>query len=303
MRPAASGAIASTSTSTADRSPATSPTPNVVDRRPRPARTRLQPPRAGGAGRHRPSSLPRPAACRRSPRRSGSRWAPPSRACTGRSERCERRSTPTPDPGPDLVEGRLGMTAERRLRTRPSPTGSTRRPSTACPTTSTRSCARTTRTRQRPAWSSLERWLPVQTTLRLAPVPGSPGCSSCSPSSSPLGVAVLAVGLASARAPAAVRARPERRRSCTARTTATSIVVDPVSGAATALIAGIDEATAVPWLLAATGPGSCSCATRHPTPPRSARRATIMVADADGTDVRPTDRPGLDGSQDVAWSP
>ncbi len=31
---------------------------------------------------------------------------------------------------------------------------------------------RRTRTeRQRPAWSSLERWLPVQTTLRLAPVP------------------------------------------------------------------------------------------------------------------------------------
>ena len=31
--------------------------------------------------------------------------------------------------------------------------------------------ARTTRTRQRPAWSSLERWLPVQTTLRFIPVP------------------------------------------------------------------------------------------------------------------------------------
>src|SRR4051812_16613648 len=31
---------------------------------------------------------------------------------------------------------------------------------------------RGTRTeRQRPAWSSLERWLPVQTTLRLTPVP------------------------------------------------------------------------------------------------------------------------------------
>src|SRR5258708_12475050 len=32
---------------------------------------------------------------------------------------------------------------------------------------------RTTRTRQRPAWSSLERWLPVQMTFsgRLAPIP------------------------------------------------------------------------------------------------------------------------------------
>jgi Tol biopolymer transport system component len=31
--------------------------------------------------------------------------------------------------------------------------------------------ARTTRTRQRPWWASLERWLPVQTTLRLSPAP------------------------------------------------------------------------------------------------------------------------------------
>ncbi len=31
--------------------------------------------------------------------------------------------------------------------------------------------ARTVRTNQRPAWSSLERWLPVQTTYRFAPVP------------------------------------------------------------------------------------------------------------------------------------
>src|SRR5436190_15908692 len=31
--------------------------------------------------------------------------------------------------------------------------------------------ARTTGTRQRPWWSSLERWLPMQTTLRLTPVP------------------------------------------------------------------------------------------------------------------------------------
>ena len=31
--------------------------------------------------------------------------------------------------------------------------------------------ARTLRTRQRPAWSSLERWLPMETTLRLNAVP------------------------------------------------------------------------------------------------------------------------------------
>src|SRR3954464_294398 len=33
----------------------------------------------------------------------------------------------------------------------------------------------TTRARQRPWWSSLERWLPMQTTLRLAPAPWRAG--------------------------------------------------------------------------------------------------------------------------------
>ena len=74
-------------------------TATSVDRRPRPARTRLQPARAGGAGLDRPSSLPRPAAAGGRHRRSGSRSGRRNRACTERSGSCGRRSTPMPDLG------------------------------------------------------------------------------------------------------------------------------------------------------------------------------------------------------------
>ena len=86
-----------------------------------------------------------------------------------------------------------------------------------------RSCDGPGSERQRPAWSSLERWLPVQTTLRLTPVPrvglaaGRPrprrSRSARPPSWS---------GRDQPAAPVAVRARPATGRSCTARPTATS---------------------------------------------------------------------------------
>ena len=66
-------------------------------------------------------------------------------------------------PDPTLREGQPGMTTQRRLRPRPSRTGSTQDAEHRVPRrTSTRSCAGPDRTRQRPAWSSLERWLPMQ---------------------------------------------------------------------------------------------------------------------------------------------
>ena len=62
------------------------------------------------------------------------------------------------------------------------PRGSTRRPHTACPRTSPRSSCRRPATRQRPWWSSLERWLPdVHRDRRArlaAPLPMF--CSRCS---------------------------------------------------------------------------------------------------------------------------
>ena len=54
--------------------------------------------------------------------------------------------------------------------------------------------ARTTRTRQRPAWSSLERWLPMQTTLRFAAVPRVAWLLVLIALLAALGAAVLAVG-------------------------------------------------------------------------------------------------------------
>ena len=53
---------------------------------------------------------------------------------------------------------------------------------------------RTTRSRQRPWWASLERWLPVQTTLRFAPAPRIAWLLLVLALVAALGVAVLAIG-------------------------------------------------------------------------------------------------------------
>ena len=94
----------------------------VGDRRPRPARTRLQPPRAGGAGGHRPASLPRPAAAGGRQRRCGiPLGTAKSRLHRGprddaRGARRRRSARARASGGPS------GMTDRRRLRPRPSPT-------------------------------------------------------------------------------------------------------------------------------------------------------------------------------------
>ena len=54
--------------------------------------------------------------------------------------------------------------------------------------------ARTTRTRQRPWWASPERWLPVQTTLRLAPAPRVAWLLAVLALVIALGAAVLVIG-------------------------------------------------------------------------------------------------------------
>src|SRR3954453_13472959 len=53
---------------------------------------------------------------------------------------------------------------------------------------------RTSTERQRPAWSSLERWLPMQTTLRFAPVPRIAWLVVVLGLIFAIGLAVLAVG-------------------------------------------------------------------------------------------------------------
>ncbi len=70
---------------------------------------------------------------------------------------------------------------------------------------------RRTRTeRQRPAWSSLERWFPVQTTLRLTPVPRVAWLLVVLGLVLALVAAALWVGSRATAAPA-VRAGPQRR--------------------------------------------------------------------------------------------
>ena len=101
--------------------------------------------------------------------------------------------------------------------------------------------ARTTRTRQRPAWSSLERWLPMQTTLRLAPVPRIAWLLVVARASS---LALGAAALVDRLAP-----RDSRRRSGSARngailygaTTATSTRSIRSAAHRRPLIAGLDE--------------------------------------------------------------
>ena len=96
--------------------------------------------------------------------------------------------------------------------------------------------ARTTRTRQRPAWSSLERWLPVQTTLRFAPVPRIAWLLVVDRSSwSPLGAAAVLIGSRTARAPAAVRAGRATARSCYGGEDGDIYALDPATGASTAV--------------------------------------------------------------------
>ena len=111
MRRAGSGAIASTS-SLPDRRRRPSATARVDARRPRPARTRLRPPRAGGAGPHRPAHyldlpLPEVAGAPGDPAGDGEIASPP-----GCRAACARRSTPMPGSGRSSPEGGLGMTRD-----------------------------------------------------------------------------------------------------------------------------------------------------------------------------------------------
>ena len=88
---------------------------NAVDGRPRPARTRLQPPRAGGAGPHRPSPLSRPATAggrrrARDPAGDGEIAPPPGAPVHARGT---RRRCPTPA---GARGGPPRMTRDERLR-------------------------------------------------------------------------------------------------------------------------------------------------------------------------------------------
>ena len=168
MRRAGSGAIASTWNSTPIDT-AGRRRHDVVDHRPRPARTRLQPPRAGGAGPHRPSSLPRPATAgsrqrARDPARDGEIAPPPSAPvhASGARRRCPTSVGHPGGPSRMTLHDGFDRTVSDWL---------DEQAGHGMPGYLDEILTQTTRTRQRPWWSSPERWLPVQSTTRFAQVP------------------------------------------------------------------------------------------------------------------------------------
>lgn len=151
---------------------------------------------------------------------------------------------------------------------------------------------RTAATRQRPWWSSPERWLPVQTTLRLAPVPRVP-------------VLLLVVGalvLAIAAAAAFVGSRPRPAPVVGIAQNGPIIYseagdlfrFDPSTGESVAVVTGPDNDI---------GPrfsrDGLSLAFARLTSPTT---HTVFVADADGSNARQVTSPLPDVTW-VDWSP
>jgi dipeptidyl aminopeptidase/acylaminoacyl peptidase len=158
--------------------------------------------------------------------------------------------------------------------------------------------ARTTRTRQRPAWSSLERWLPVQTTLRFTPVPRIAWLLVVIALLVAIGVAALAVG--SRQHPLPPPFGPAGNGSVVFGGTDNDIHrLDPFSGATAALITGstsdrnpsmAPDGTRFLFLRDSTVSGA-----------DGNFEPIVMVANADGSDPRPLTGPLANFDTD-AWS-
>ncbi len=137
---------------------------------------------------------------------------------------------------------------------------------------------RRTRTeRQRPAWSSLERWLPVQTTLRFAPAPRVAWLLIVVILIAALGAAALIVG-SRARVPAPFG--PARNGEVVFATAAGDIeTVDPATNAIKALVAGSTN-DRWPWFAA---DGATFMFWRETA---TTGQYDVMLANADGSNVR-----------------
>ncbi len=155
---------------------------------------------------------------------------------------------------------------------------------------------RRTRTeRQRPAWSSLERWLPVQTTLRFIPAPRLAWL---------LVVLGLIIVIGAALVWAGTRPRlpapfgPALDGAVVISADGDIFSVDPVTAARTGLIAD----KAFDFGLTFSRDGTKFMFLRAPDPTNLDAGLQLLVADADGSGVHVVSPavPGLD-SQD--WSP
>ena len=154
----------------------------------------------------------------------------------------------------------------------------------------------TAATRQRPWWSSPERLHPMQTTLRLSPAPRLGllvliGLAILAA----LGIALLAVG--SRNAPLAPVAGLARNGPLVYDKDGDIYRYDPMSGAHTLLVGGADSDTQPLF----SRDGSRFIFSRR----QGAGTAAVMVANADGSDIRkvidePTDWTWTDWSPDGA---
>ena len=158
--------------------------------------------------------------------------------------------------------------------------------------------SRTTRTRQRPAWSSLERWLPVQTTLRLAPVPRLAWLLVVVALIAALGVAVLAVGTRHRQLPPPFGLA---RNGAVLYGGSDGDIhkLDPATGATSTLVAGA-SGDSVPWL-SPDGTRFLFLRDSVPNADTGGKAATIMVADDDGSNVRALTGQ-LENIQEATWS-
>ena len=157
--------------------------------------------------------------------------------------------------------------------------------------------ARTQRTRQRPAWSSLERWLPVQTTLRLVPVPR-------------MAWLLFVIGLVAALFAAYVVGThprhlpslfgPARNGPIVFGGTDSDIYrLDPLTGATTALVIGSSSDSAP--LLSPNGTRLLFVRDSSTDSTTDAKSGTIMVSNDDGTNVRALTGQ-LTAMSDPTWS-
>jgi len=157
---------------------------------------------------------------------------------------------------------------------------------------------RRTRTeRQRPAWSSLERWLPVQTTLRLAPVPRIAWMVAVVALLIALAAAFLLVG-SRPRVPAPFG--PARNGILMSSRDGDIYAIDPASGKQSAVVAGSSfdfgatfSRDGSKFMFLRGSPAGCG---QQDCP------LTLMVANADGTGVRALTA-GLPAFDWQDWSP
>jgi hypothetical protein len=156
--------------------------------------------------------------------------------------------------------------------------------------------ARTTRTRQRPAWSSLERWLPMDmtTNLRIAARPTLGRVLLLGAVLAALiGLALIAVGSQNQRVPAPFGIAANGQIAYWAD--GDIVVADPDGTHAHAVISGPSDDDAPAYTRDGTQLSFLRVVSPH--------EATLMVAAADGSGVRTVLKEPLTDASWFDWSP